>query len=84
MSKSAVLLFKGVGSWRKTDSLRLNSRAIFCFCSSVKVVRRDAGTRTTAKGLPIYGVVVKTSRVVKGSCILIDGLARLLFDVGRK
>jgi hypothetical protein len=46
----------------KTDSLRLNSRAMSC--SWVCERETDEGTRMMARGLPAKGVEVKTSRVM--------------------
>ena len=54
--------------WMKMVSERLNSRAISCFCSWVMGEEEgESGRKTTPKGLPEYGWVVKTSRVAKRS-----------------
>jgi len=51
-------------SWRNTVSERLNSLAMSCFCVCVMEFLRDEGICTIASGLPVKGVLVKTSRVV--------------------
>jgi len=47
-------------------SERLNSLDMSCFCSCVRAGEREVGMRMRARGLPSYGVEVKTSSVVKG------------------
>lgn len=63
-------------------SERLNSRVRMCFWCWVSWW--SSGRKTTASGLPLKGLVVKTSRVMKDNWVMVDDSGRAIGERERE